>query len=48
MSLTRKFLEELGIEPENIEKIVGKHTEVTTALKEQSDGFRTQLEELRG
>lgn len=46
MSLTRKFLEELGIETENIEKIIGKHTEVTDALKTERDNYKTEVEKL--
>ncbi|MDE5582463.1 MAG: hypothetical protein K2J08_01985 [Ruminococcus sp.] len=46
MSLTRKFLEELGIEAENIEKIIGKHTEVTDALKTERDNYKTEVEKL--
>lgn len=37
MALTRRFLKDLGIEPENIEKIIGEHSETVTALKDQID-----------
>lgn len=46
MALTRKFLAALGIEPEKIDEIISAHTEVTDALKEERDKYKTAAEKL--
>lgn len=46
MALTRKFLAALGIEAEKIDEIITAHTEVTDALKEERDKYKTAAEKL--
>lgn len=46
MALTRKFLAALGIETEKIDEIISAHTEVTDALKEERDKYKTAAEKL--
>ena len=48
MSLTRKFLTALGIEPEKIEEIITAHSETVTALKEQVETYKADAEKLPG
>lgn len=48
MSLTRKFLTALGIEPEKIEEIITAHSETVTALKEQAEQYKADAEKLPG
>ncbi len=47
MALTRKMLEELGIEKESIEKIITAHSETVTALKKERDDAQDELENER-
>ena len=44
MSLTRKFLEALGIEQAKIDEIISAHTEVTNALKADRDSYKEKAE----
>ncbi|MEG2229945.1 MAG: hypothetical protein RRY22_04135 [Bacilli bacterium] len=46
MGLTRKFLKDLGLESEQIEKIVNEHTDVVSAIKEDLDTSNTKIKEL--
>ncbi|MDE6678323.1 MAG: hypothetical protein K2K02_04710 [Ruminococcus sp.] len=46
MSLTRKQLDEMGIDLDNIEKIIKAHTEVTDALKKERDNYKAEAEKL--
>lgn len=46
MGLTRKFLKELGLESEQIEKIIGEHTDVITAIKEDLDTANSKVKDL--
>lgn len=46
MALTRKYLKELGIEPEKIDLIIEAHTDVTTELKTERDDLKDKLTEL--
>lgn len=46
MSLTRKFLAAMGIEPEKIDEIITAHTETVNALKEERDKYKTDAEKL--
>lgn len=47
MALTRRFLKDLGIEPEVIEKIIGEHSETVTALKDQIDAVEKERDEYK-
>lgn len=47
MALTRRFLKDLGIEPEQIEKIIEQHSETVTALKDQIDTLQTENAEYK-
>lgn len=47
MALTRRFLKDLGIEPEQIEKIIGEHSETVTALKDQIDAVTQERDEYK-
>ncbi len=47
MALTRRFLKDLGIEPEQIEKIIGEHSETVTALKDKIDTLETETAEYK-
>ena len=47
MALTRRFLKDLGIEPEQIEKIIGEHSETVTALKDQIDTLEKERDEYK-
>lgn len=46
MALTRKYLQSLGIDEENVEKIISAHTEVTSALKDERDALKSDAEKL--
>ncbi|MEG0282583.1 MAG: hypothetical protein RR523_15655 [Cetobacterium sp.] len=46
MGLTRKFLKDLGLESEQIEKIINEHTEVVTAIKEDLDTSNSKIKTL--
>lgn len=46
MSLTRKFLSDLGVDAEKIEQIINAHTEVTDSLKTERDTYKTDAEKL--
>ena len=46
MALTRKYLQSLGIDDENVEKIISAHTEVTSALKDERDGYKATADKL--
>lgn len=46
MALTRKFLTGLGIEDAAVQAIIEAHTEVTDALKEERDAYKTDAEKL--
>lgn len=46
MALTRKFLQAMSIEDEKIDQIINAHTEVTNALKEERDSYKTEAEKL--
>ena len=46
MAFTRKFLAALGIEPDKVDEIIQAHTEVTDALKEERDKYKTAAEKL--
>lgn len=46
MSLSRKFLAALGIEPEKIEEIVTAHTETVEGLKEEISKYKADATEL--
>lgn len=46
MALTRKYLQSLGIDDENVDKIISAHTEVTSALKDERDGFKADADRL--
>ena len=46
MSLTRKFLKNMGIEDDKIEGIIEAHTETVDALKKQIEGFKADAEKL--
>ena len=47
MALTRRFLKDLGIEPEQIEKIIGEHSETVTALKDQIDTVTQERDQFK-
>ena len=47
MALTRRFLKDLGIEPEQIEKIIGEHSETVTALKDQIDTVTKERDQFK-
>lgn len=44
MALTRKFLESLGLNKEAVEAVIQAHTDVTDALKDERDGYRSKAE----
>lgn len=46
MSLTRKMLSAMGIEPEKIDQIIESHTETVEGLKKQADDLREQAEKV--
>lgn len=46
MAFTRKFLAALGIEADKVDEIIAAHTEVTDALKEERDKYKTDAEKL--
>jgi len=46
MAFTRKFLAALGIEADKVDEIIQAHTEVTDALKEERDRYKTDAEKL--
>ena len=46
MSLTRKFLKNMGIDDEKIDGIIEAHTETVDALKKQIEGFKADAEKL--
>lgn len=46
MSLTRKMLEALGIDEKAAEQIIEAHTEVTSALKKERDGYKASADTL--
>lgn len=45
MKFTKKFLEDLGIENEKIEKIFNAHTEITEALKTDFENLKNEISE---
>ena len=46
MSLTRKFLQAMGIDADKIDEIISAHTETVNALKEERDGYKADAEKL--
>ena len=46
MALTRKSLSAMGIEGEKVDQIIEMHTEVTDALKEERDKYKSDAEKL--
>jgi len=46
MAITRKYLKELGIEPEKIDLIIDAHTDVTNEIKSERDDLKDKLAEL--
>lgn len=46
MALTREFLRSLGLDADKIETIITNHAESIDALKEQSEKYKNELEEL--
>lgn len=46
MSLTQKFLSDLGIEAEKIDQIIDAHTKVTNLLKTERDSYKDDAEKL--
>lgn len=48
MALTRKYLKELGIEPEKIDLIIDAHTDVTNELKTERDALKDKIADLDG
>lgn len=46
MAFTRKFLISLGIDEDKIDTIITAHTEVTDALKQERDQYKTDAEKL--
>ena len=44
MALTRKFLESQGLNEAQVAAIIEAHTEVTDALKNERDGYKTKAE----
>lgn len=46
MSLTRKFLSAMGIEPDKIDEIITAHSETVDALKDQISQYKKDAEEL--
>lgn len=48
MSLTRKYLKEIGIESEKIELIIEAHTETVDALKDERDTYKQTAEKVKG
>lgn len=47
MSLTRRMLKEMGLEDENIEKIIEAHTDTVDALKNERDNYKKDVEKLK-
>lgn len=45
MSLTRKYLEAMGIENDKIESIIAEHVSVTDAIKKERDDFKKKIED---
>lgn len=45
MALTRKFLEELGLEKETLESVIRAHGETVDALKKERDEWKGRAEE---
>lgn len=45
-SLTRKLLKSLGLSDEVIETIIEAHTDVTDALRNERDGYKTKAESI--
>lgn len=48
MAFTRKFLKDLGVEPEIIDQIVTEHRGTVDSLKDELDGLKTELETTKG
>lgn len=48
MSLTRKFLQAMGIESDKIDEIISAHTDTVNALKEERDKYKVDAEKLPG
>lgn len=46
MSLTRKFLQAMGIETDKIDEIISAHTETVNALKEERDTYKADADKL--
>ena len=46
MSLSRKDLEAMGIEPEKIESIIAAHIGVVNALKDERDALKAKADQL--
>ena len=45
MSLTRKYLEAMGVENDKIESIIAEHVSVTDAIKKERDDFKKKIED---
>jgi hypothetical protein len=45
-SLSRKFLDSLGIEGDKADLIIERHNEVLTEIKDERDQFKTEAEKL--
>ena len=48
MSLTRKYLKEIGIESEKIDLIIEAHTDTVDALKDERDKYKENAEKVKG
>lgn len=47
MSLTRRFLNSMGIDAEKIDEIISAHSETVSALKEERDKYKTEAEKYK-
>lgn len=47
MSLTRKFLQGMGLTSEQVDAIIDEHSDTVDALKKQRDAYRDDAEELK-
>lgn len=47
MAFTRKFLKDLGIEPESIDKIIEEHRGTVDSLKDDNDNLKAEIENLK-
>lgn len=48
MALTRKYLKEIGIEPEKIDLIIEAHTDTVDALKDDRDKYKESADKVKG